>query len=92
MNDRKFRPSHILLRPTKFLWSAVISFRANQGVLLSGAVAYHTLLSVVPILTLALVALTHIVEEEQLLAVLSGNLEIILPGQSQAFAEDEIVG
>ena len=88
MNDRKIRPLHILLRPVRFFWSALISFRANQGVLLSGAVAYHTLLSVVPILTLALVALTHVVEQERLLVVLSGNLELILPGQSQVLAED----
>ncbi len=88
MNDRKIRPSQILLRLPRFFWSVLVNFRANQGVLLSGAVAYHTLLSVVPILILALVALSHVVEEERLLIVLSGNLELVLPGQSQALAED----
>lgn len=88
MNDGKSHPSRILLRPGRFLLSALVSFRANQGVLLSGAVAYHTLLSVVPIFALVLVALTHMVEEERLLVVISGNLELILPGQSQALAAD----
>jgi len=88
MNHRKIRPYHALLRIVRFFWSVLCSFRANQGVLLSGAVAYHTLLSAVPIFTLALVALTLVVEEEQLLVAISGNLELILPGQSQVLAED----
>jgi YihY family inner membrane protein len=88
MSDLKPVPFHALRNFGKFLLSTLANFRANQGVLLSGAVAYHTLLSIVPIFLLVLVALTHIVDEEELLVVISGNIELILPGQSRAIAED----
>ena len=39
---------------------AVYQFRANQGVLLAGAVAYYTLLSLIPLLILILKALSHV--------------------------------
>ena len=73
---------------TRLLLSALISFRAHQGVLLSGSVAFHILLSVVPTFLLALVVLSHLVPEEQLLAVLSGYMELLLPGQSEALSRD----
>jgi YihY family inner membrane protein len=75
-------------------------FRANQGVLLAGAVAYYTLLSLVPLLILILLALSHIVPEDQLLLTLSDYLEFVVPGQSSALvaevrtflAHKEVVG
>jgi uncharacterized BrkB/YihY/UPF0761 family membrane protein len=49
------------------LWAFCVAvareFHRNQGLLLSGAVAYYTLLSMVPLFTLLLVALSHVVAE-----------------------------
>ena len=54
-------------QPGPFALAVIKQFRANQGLLLAGAVAYYTLLSLVPLLILILLALSHIVDEEQLL-------------------------
>jgi membrane protein len=50
----------IAKQPGAFALSVVKQFRANQGVLLAGAVAYYTLLSLVPLLILILLALSHV--------------------------------
>jgi membrane protein len=86
-------PSHssaavVARHPAAFLRSVLRSFRANQGVLLAGAVAYYTLLSLIPLLILVLIALSHIVDQAQLLATLSGYLEFVVPGQSDALVEE----
>jgi membrane protein len=39
----------VLKQPGAFALAVVKQFRANQGVLLAGAVAYYTLLSLVPL-------------------------------------------
>jgi YihY family inner membrane protein len=60
------------------------AFRANQGLLLAGAVAYYTLLSIVPLLILMLIALSQIIDQGELLATLGEYLEWLMPGQSAA--------
>ncbi len=57
-------------------------FRRNQGLLLSGAVAYYTLLSIVPLFMVLLVGLSHLVDERQLLETVAWNLELVIPAQS----------
>lgn len=47
--------------------------------LLAGAIAYHTLLSVVPILILTLIVLSHFIEEYKLLQTIATHLEMIIP-------------
>ncbi|MEJ2393015.1 MAG: ribonuclease R, partial [Gammaproteobacteria bacterium] len=42
------RSRYILDHPWRFIRQIVTGFRANQGFLLAGAVAYYTLLSIVP--------------------------------------------
>ena len=71
-----------------FVLSVIKQFRANQGVLLAGAVAYYTLLSLVPLLILILVALSHVIPEDRLLMTLSEYLEFVVPGQSTAVVEE----
>ena len=44
------------------------AFRKNQGLLLAGAVAYYTLLSLIPLLILMLIGLSHVIEQSRLLA------------------------
>jgi len=58
------------------------AFRANQGLLLAGGVAYYTLLSIVPLMILLVIILSHILDAEQLMATLARYLEIAVPGQS----------
>ena len=71
----------------QFCVSVARQFRRNQGLLLSGAVAYYTLLSMVPLFTLLLVALSHVIDETYLLATLDQLLGLILPGQTSALME-----
>ena len=79
------RPSALVLaHPLRFIAAVLASFRANQGLLLAGAVAYYTLLSLIPLLILLLIALSHVIDEARLLATLSEYLEFVVPGQSVA--------
>src|SRR5689334_25154928 len=59
------------------------SFRANQGYLLAGAVAYNTLLSILPLLILILIVLANFVEQTALMTTLARYLDLIVPGQSE---------
>ncbi len=60
------------------------AFRANQGLLLAGAVAYYTLLSIVPLLILMVIALSHVIDQAELLMTLRRALEHVVPGQGRA--------
>jgi YihY family inner membrane protein len=62
-------------------------FRRNQGLLLAGAVAYNTLLSLVPLFALLLVALSHFVDERLLIHTVAINLDFLVPGQAPAITE-----
>ena len=70
-----------------FLLKVLRGFKRNQGLLLSGAVAYYTLLSIVPMSILALIGLSHFTEEEQLFHTLSTYLEMIIPGYAATLTE-----
>jgi membrane protein len=73
---------------TRLGWSLVrrflTDFRRNQGLLLAGAIAYYTLLSLVPLFTLLLVALSHFIDEGRLIHTVAINLEFLVPGQAPA--------
>jgi len=70
-----------------FLLRVLRGFRRNQGLLLSGAVAYHTLLSIVPMSILALIGLSHFIGEEQLFYTLTTYLEMVMPGYAATLTE-----
>jgi len=74
----------IAQRPWEFFGRAVRDFRRNQGLLLSGAVAYYTLLSIVPLMALVLVGLSHLVDEQALLESVSDHIELLLPREADA--------
>jgi YihY family inner membrane protein len=57
-------------------------FRKNQGLLLSGAVAYYTLLSLVPLFAVLLVVLSHFIDQQRLVDTIAVNLELLMPGYS----------
>ena len=75
---------HVLANPGGFALQVIRAFRANQGLLLAGAVAYYALLSIVPLLILSVIALSHLTEQAALLATIGRYLEWLLPGQSRA--------
>jgi membrane protein len=76
--------AYVVTHPGAFAWCVLRAFRANQGLLLAGAVAYYTLLSIVPLLILILIALSQIIDQGELLATLGRYLEWLIPGQSKA--------
>ena len=89
-----------LRHPAAFALAVIKQFRANQGLLLAGAVAYYALLSLVPLLILVVLALTQIFDEAQVLGTIGAGLEFVVPGQSKALvgelrtflAHREVVG
>ena len=78
------RVTHVLTSPGAFVWRVLKGFRANQGLLLAGAVAYYALLSIVPLLILSVIALSQLIDQAELLQTLGRYLEWIVPGQSNA--------
>jgi YihY family inner membrane protein len=76
---KRERDIWLLTRPGHFFLNVLRSFRENQGLLLAGAIAYHTLLSVVPMLILTLIVLSHFIEEYKLLQTVSTHLGMIIP-------------
>lgn len=78
----------VLTHPVAFLLRTVRGFQKNQGLLLAGAVAYYALLSIVPFLILAVIALSHLVDQGELLGTLGRYLEWLVPSQSSALLND----
>jgi membrane protein len=74
----------VLQNPGAFALGTLKAFRANQGLLLAGAVAYYALLSIVPLLILTVIALSHFIDANELLTTLGRYLEWLIPGQSKA--------
>ena len=74
----------IFRHPWAFVAGTLKAFRANQGLLLAGAVAYYALLSIVPLLILSVIALSQLIDEAELLRTVGRYLEWLVPGQSRA--------
>ena len=70
-----------------FLLRVVHGFLLNNGLLLAGALAYYTLLSIVPLSILALIVLTQFIEERQLILTLSTYLDMAIPGYAATLTE-----
>jgi membrane protein len=77
-----------LRSPGTFAWRVLKGFRANQGFLLAGAVAYYALLSIVPLLILTVIALSHVIDQRELLSTLGRYLGWLLPGQSKPIVDE----
>jgi membrane protein len=78
----------LMRNPAGFALCVLKAFRANQGLLLAGAVAYYALLSIVPLLILSVIALSHWVEQAELLGTIARYLEWVVPGQSKALLNE----
>lgn len=76
------RAKFVVQHPLEFAWTVLKGFRANQGLLLAGAVAYYALLSIVPLLILSVIVLSRVIDQALLMETLARYLEWLIPGQS----------
>ena len=76
------RTARILKDPLAFTLQVLKAFKANQGLLLAGAVAYYALLSLIPLMILVVIVLSHVIDAERLFAALNDYLSFFVPGQS----------
>ena len=80
--------AEVVHHPLRFGLQVINAFRANQGLLLAGALAYYALLSMVPLLILIVVALSHFLDQSELLGMVGRALEWVAPGQSRAVVNE----
>lgn len=74
--------------PGAFAWQTLKAFKANQGLLLAGAVAYYALLSIVPLLILIAIAVSQFIDPALLLEALGRYLEWLVPGESRVIVAE----
>ena len=76
----------------KGLWGFALrtlkAFKANQGLLLAGAVAYYSLLSIIPMLILIVMGLSYFVPEVEVIEASTRYLEWLAPGQGAALGKE----
>jgi membrane protein len=80
--------TYVMTHPAAFALQVIKAFRANQGMLLAGAVAYYVLLSIIPMLILMVIVLSHVIGQAELIDTLRRALEWLAPGQSGALARE----
>lgn len=73
--------SYVISHPGQFSIDVLRGFRENQGLLLAGAVAYYTLLSIIPVFALVLIVLSYFVDTQLLLETLSTFLMMATPAR-----------
>ncbi len=88
MRKRSTALTYVITQPARFLGRVLMGFRANQGMLLAGAVAYYTLLSIVPMAALLLIVLSQFLEPGILLEMASTYLELAAPTRSGELVDD----
>ncbi len=71
------------IRPAwRFACRVIRRFLDNKGLLLASAVSYNTLLSLIPLLALLLVILSHVYDEQRLTDLLLSELGALMPGHT----------
>jgi len=86
--SRPTRAEYVLRHPWYFLRRVLASTRQHQVFLLAGAVAYYTLLSLIPMLALMLVVLSQLMAPDQLLAVTRDYLSWVAPGVAETLTAE----
>lgn len=82
------RATYVFKNPLSFVLRVLKAFNANQGLLLAGAVAYYALLSILPLLILMVIVLSHVFDQEILLSTLLRALEYVAPGEGSAMVAE----
>ena len=78
----------LIFHPLDFTLTVLSNFSKNQGLLLAGAVAYYALLSLLPMIILLVLGLSHWLSQAELLATLQRYLEWLVPSQAAAVLAD----
>ena len=86
MNASPSPLGYVSKHPRRFLLDVLKGFRDNQGLLLAGAIAYYTLLSIIPVFALVLIVLSQFIEQELLLETVSAVLAMAAPIRSDVLA------
>ncbi len=87
MDEIRTRLSQLRAAPWRFTRDVLRGFHRNQGFLLAGAIAYNTLLSLVPASALILAVLSQIVPEDRLMPLLNTFLGLITPAQADTLTQ-----
>lgn len=77
------RARFVFRNPIAFSWQVLSAFRRNQGVLLAGAVAYHALLSIIPIIALTAIGLSQWFDPALILNAAKEFLNLVSPTQTE---------
>ncbi|MDQ7729528.1 YihY/virulence factor BrkB family protein [Halomonas sp. SpR8] len=77
----------LLPRLAHFTWRVLRNFLKNHGILLAGGVGYNILLSIVPLFAVLVVLLTHVVDQQHLLNVLSIQARHMAPAHAEVLVE-----
>ena len=86
VNTKLSPAAYVLKHPGGFLLAVLQGFRENQGLLLAGAVAYYTLLSIIPVFALMLVVLSQFVDQGILLETVTAVLALVAPVRTEVLA------
>ena len=78
--------NYVISHPGRFLFDVLKGFRDNQGLLLAGAVAYYTLLSIIPVFALVLIVLSQFLDQDLLLETVSTILELAAPIRTEVLS------
>jgi YihY family inner membrane protein len=85
--DKRKKIYRMVDRISGFLMQVLRGFMRNQGLLLSGAIAFYTLLSIIPLSIIALIVLTNFIDEQRLIITMSTYLEMVIPGYAATLTE-----
>lgn len=72
----------------RFMLRVLSHLGKNKALLLAGGVAYNALLSIVPLMAVVLVALTHVWDKQQLLEIIAHELALLIPAQAQGIINE----
>ena len=77
-------PGHVVRFGLRVVWRF---FGRNNGLILAGAVAYNTLLSLIPLFAVILLFFSFFKDKDRLLETIKVELELVAPGQADAIGE-----
>lgn len=76
------RARFVFRNPLAFTWQVLQAFQRNHGWLLSSAVAYHALLSIIPIIALTAIGLSQWLDPYLVLDAAKEFLDLVAPTQT----------
>ncbi|MFC3285082.1 YihY/virulence factor BrkB family protein [Litchfieldella rifensis] len=87
MNRHHPIPATLTGRTLHFALRVLGAFLRNRGILLAGGLGYNILLSIVPLFALICVMLTHVVDEQHLLNVMSIQARHLAPAHAEVLLD-----